>query len=226
MHDGSQTGPASARPVLRYFRWAFIVTAIGLALGAALGWQRTGTFGGMAGILFICTVLAVLEISLSFDNAIVNANKLKTMQPKWQHRFLTWGIVIAVFGMRIVFPLLIVVIAAGIGPWQAVVLAASRPEEYARIMHEARLPIAAFGGTLFATAVMIALPVSLVLLVVQLVTGILSRSAPALNLFALGLPAGVLAGLAALIAAYPIITDQMADLSATAVAESRSILVR
>ena len=65
----------------------------------------------MAGILFICTVLAVLEISLSFDNAIVNANKLKTMQPKWQHRFLTWGIVIAVFGMRIVFPLLIVVIA-------------------------------------------------------------------------------------------------------------------
>ena len=86
--------------------------------------------------------------------------------------------------------------------------------------------IAAFGGTLFATAVMIALPVSLVLLVVQLVTGILSRSAPALNLFALGLPAGVLAGLAALIAAYPIITDQMADLSATAVAESRSILVR
>ncbi|MEO1961880.1 MAG: DUF475 domain-containing protein, partial [Paracoccus sp. (in: a-proteobacteria)] len=147
MHDGSQTGPASARPVLRYFRWAFIVTAIGLALGAALGWQTTGTFGGMAGILFICTVLAVLEISLSFDNAIVNANKLKTMQPKWQHRFLTWGIVIAVFGMRIVFPLLIVVIAAGIGPWQAVVLAASRPEEYARIMHEARLPIAAFGGT-------------------------------------------------------------------------------
>ena len=147
MHDGSQTGPASARPALRYFRWAFIVTAIGLALGAALGWQTTGTFGGMAGILFICTVLAVLEISLSFDNAIVNANKLKTMQPKWQHRFLTWGIVIAVFGMRIVFPLLIVVIAAGIGPWQAVVLAASRPEEYARIMHEARLPIAAFGGT-------------------------------------------------------------------------------
>ena len=86
--------------------------------------------------------------------------------------------------------------------------------------------IAAFGGTLFATAVMIALPVSLVLLVVQLVTGILSRSAPALNLFELAPPARVLAGLAALIAAYPIITDQMADLSATAVAESRSILLR
>jgi len=77
----------------------------------------------------------------------VNANKLKDMRPEWQRRFLTWGILIAVFGMRIVFPLLIVVIAAQIGPWQAMVLAASRPEEYARIMHEAHLPIAAFGGT-------------------------------------------------------------------------------
>ncbi|MEQ3698782.1 MAG: DUF475 domain-containing protein, partial [Paracoccus sp. (in: a-proteobacteria)] len=42
---------------------------------------------------------------------------------------------------------LIVVIAAGIGPWQALVLAASQPDEYARIMHDAHLPIAAFGGT-------------------------------------------------------------------------------
>ncbi|HRO16243.1 MAG TPA: DUF475 domain-containing protein [Paracoccus sp. (in: a-proteobacteria)] len=141
-------GPrAAARPMLQYFRWAFIVTALGLVLGAALGWQMTGTLGGMLTIFFICAVLAVLEISLSFDNAIVNANKLKTMTPVWQHRFLTWGIVIAVFGMRIVFPLLIVVIAAGIGPWQAMVLAAVRPGEYARIMQDAHLPIAAFGGT-------------------------------------------------------------------------------
>jgi hypothetical protein len=135
------------RSTLGYFTWAFIVTAIGLALGALLGWQSTGTVTGMLGIFFIVAVLAVLEISLSFDNAIVNANKLKDMRPEWQRRFLTWGIIIAVFGMRIVFPLLIVVIAAKIGPWQAMVLAASRPEEYARIMHEAHLPIAAFGGT-------------------------------------------------------------------------------
>lgn len=138
---------APARPVLGYFKWAFIVTFLGLALGAVLGWQTTGTIGGMASIFFICAVLAVLEISLSFDNAIVNANKLKTMTPVWQRRFLTWGILIAVFGMRIVFPLLIVVIAAGIGPWQALVLAATEPAEYAHIMHEAHLPIAAFGGT-------------------------------------------------------------------------------
>jgi uncharacterized protein len=135
------------RSTLSYFTWAFIVTGVGLVLGAWLGWMSTGTLGGMLSVFFICAVLAVLEISLSFDNAIVNANKLKDMRPEWQRRFLTWGIIIAVFGMRIVFPLLIVVIAAQIGPWQAMVLAASRPEEYAAIMHDAHLPIAAFGGT-------------------------------------------------------------------------------
>lgn len=137
----------SVMPLLSYFRWAFIVTAFGLFLGLFLGWQMTGTLGGALTIFFICCVLAVLEISLSFDNAIVNANKLKDMRPEWQRRFLTWGILIAVFGMRIIFPLLIVVIAAKIGPWQAIVLAASEPAEYSRIMHEAHLPIAAFGGT-------------------------------------------------------------------------------
>ncbi|QRM53465.1 DUF475 domain-containing protein [Sinorhizobium sp. BG8] len=141
------TRPAMPQNATGYFKWAFIVTIVGLVLGAWVGWQATGTLSGMATVFFICAVLAVLEISLSFDNAIVNANKLKDMTPVWQHRFLTWGIVIAVFGMRIVFPLLIVVIAANIGPIEALVLAAKNPAEYARIMTDAHLPIAAFGGT-------------------------------------------------------------------------------
>lgn len=132
--------------MLGYFRWAFIVTALGLALGAVVGWQVTNTLPGAMKIFFICLVLAVLEISLSFDNAIVNANKLKTMTPKWQRRFLTWGILIAVFGMRIVFPLAIVAIAAQIGPWQALTLAIAEPDTYSAIMHDAHLSIAAFGG--------------------------------------------------------------------------------
>lgn len=86
--------------------------------------------------------------------------------------------------------------------------------------------IAGFATTMFATAVAIALPVTLVLLVVQVVTGVLSRSAPALNLFALGLPAGVLAGITALIISFPLITDRMTDLSANALAETRSVLVK
>lgn len=131
----------------KYFTWAFIVTAAGLALGAWVGWNSTGTLAGASQIFFICAVLAVLEISLSFDNAIVNANKLKDMTPVWQHRFLTWGIVIAVFGMRIVFPLAIVAIAANIGPIAAMTLAINEPAEYSRIMNDAHVSIAAFGGT-------------------------------------------------------------------------------
>lgn len=130
---------------LHYFRWAFGVTALGLLLAFWLGVIYGGVAGGISFFL-IAGVLAVLEISLSFDNAIVNANKLKEMTPVWQQRFLTWGIVIAVFGMRVAFPLLIVVIAAGIGPFEAIHLAAVRPAEYARIIGEAHLSIAAFGG--------------------------------------------------------------------------------
>lgn len=144
---GAQSAQTPLAQFFHYFSWALGFTAAGLALGAFLGWQSTGTLGGMAQIFFICTILAVLEISLSFDNAIVNANKLKDMTPVWQRRFLTWGILIAVFGMRIVFPLLIVVVAANIGPWDALVLAAAKPAEYARIMQDAHLSIAAFGGT-------------------------------------------------------------------------------
>ncbi|QFT76717.1 flagellar biosynthetic protein FliR [Erythrobacter sp. THAF29] len=72
--------------------------------------------------------------------------------------------------------------------------------------------IALFMGYGFATAALIAFPVVLILLLVQIVTGVISRSAPALNLFALGLPAGVLAGIAALIIVMPIIVDQFAAL--------------
>lgn len=129
-----------------YFRWALGFTAAGLVLAFFLGWSFSGTLGGALEFLLIGLVLAVLEISLSFDNAIVNANKLQTMDPVWQRRFLTWGIIIAVFGMRIVFPLLIVVIAAKIGPWEAIHLAATQPDEYARIIGDAHLAIASFGG--------------------------------------------------------------------------------
>jgi flagellar biosynthetic protein FliR len=87
------------------------------------------------------------------------------------------------------------------------------------------LQIAGFATTMFTTAVAIALPVTLVLLVVQVVSGVLSRSAPALNLFALALPAGVLAGIAALVASLPLITDRMTDLSVNAIAETRSVLI-
>ncbi|MFS4439526.1 DUF475 domain-containing protein [Paracoccaceae bacterium GXU_MW_L88] len=132
--------------MLRYFLWSYTVTAAGLVGAFALGWNYSGTLEGGLSFLLVGTVLAVLEISLSFDNAIVNANKLNQMTPIWRRRFLTWGILIAVFGMRIVFPLLIVVVAAGIGPIEAIRLAATDPDRYAEIVGSAHLSIAAFGG--------------------------------------------------------------------------------
>lgn len=132
--------------MLSYLKWPIFFTAIGLALAAWLGWYSTGSASGAFSFLLIGTVLAILEISLSFDNAIVNANKLNMMTPEWQHRFLTWGIVIAVFGMRIVFPLAVVAVAAKISPWAALKLAAVEPQEYGRIMEESHVAISAFGG--------------------------------------------------------------------------------
>ncbi|HPE62309.1 MAG TPA: DUF475 domain-containing protein [Thiolinea sp.] len=133
--------------IFQHFRWPFLVTLLGLLLSGWLGWVTTGTLAGVASFLVIGVILAGLEISLSFDNAIVNANILKNMEPIWQRRFLTWGILIAVFGMRIIFPLAVVSIAAGIGPWEAVMLASRQPEAYARVMDEAHLSVTAFGGT-------------------------------------------------------------------------------
>jgi flagellar biosynthetic protein FliR len=83
-----------------------------------------------------------------------------------------------------------------------------------------------FGGAMFATAVAIALPVTLVLLLAQIVTGVLSRSAPSLNLFALGLPLGVLAGIVALIASAPMLTEALMALTVSAVETARELISR
>jgi hypothetical protein len=131
----------------RYFLWPVTFTIIGLAAVFWLGLETYGTLSGALSFFFIGLVLSLLEISLSFDNAIVNANKLQYMTPIWQRRFLTWGILIAVFGMRIIFPLAIVAIAANIGPIAAIKLAVLEPDEYARIIDASHVSIAAFGGT-------------------------------------------------------------------------------
>jgi hypothetical protein len=127
-----------------------LFTAICLALAAWLGWSLTGNVLGTLGILWIVMVLGVLETSLSFDNAVVNATVLRDMTPAWRRRFLTWGILIAVFGMRIVFPLLIVAVAAKLGPIEAVSLAATDPLRYEEIIRGAHTGIAGFGGAFLA----------------------------------------------------------------------------
>ena len=128
--------------ILKTFRWAFAVTALGLAVGVLYdGWAAFG----------IVAILAVLEISLSFDNAVVNAKIIERMNAYWQKIFLTIGILIAVFGMRLLFPLLIVGLTADLNPLDAIQLAREGgpiEEEgtYAYLLHAAHPDIAAFGG--------------------------------------------------------------------------------
>jgi hypothetical protein len=135
---------------MQYFRNSLAVTLAGLIAGAAVGWEISGTVQGMLTTLFLVIVLGVLEVSLSFDNAVVNATVLEHMDEVWRRRFLTWGIAIAVFGMRIVFPLVIVAVIAGIGPVQTLVMAATNPDEYARVLVSAHVSVSAFGGAFLA----------------------------------------------------------------------------
>jgi len=134
----------------RFYGFSFIFSLICLALGVWYGWTSTGSVAGTAGLLWIIVVLSVLEISLSFDNAVVNASVLKDMSKVWQRRFLTWGIAFAVFGMRVVFPLAIVAIAAGLGPVETINLSLNNPAEYERIVSSAHVGIAGFGGAFLA----------------------------------------------------------------------------
>ncbi len=128
--------------ILKTFGWSFAVTAAAL-IGALV-------FGGPTALALVA-ILCVLEISLSFDNAVVNATILEKMNAFWQKMFLTVGVLIAVFGMRLLFPLLIVSITAGLNPVEAVQLAREggpidEPGTYAYLLHEAHPSIAAFGG--------------------------------------------------------------------------------
>ncbi|MER5459433.1 DUF475 domain-containing protein [Streptomyces sp. NPDC002668] len=123
--------------VLKTFGWSFAVTAIGLVAAVLYGgWTAFG----------VVLILSILEISLSFDNAVVNAGILKKMSAFWQKIFLTIGVLIAVFGMRLVFPVVIVAISAKLGPIEAVDLAFNQPERYEQLVTDAHPSIAAFGG--------------------------------------------------------------------------------
>ncbi|UGY91175.1 DUF475 domain-containing protein [Streptomyces gobiensis] len=123
--------------VLRTFGWSFGVTAAGLVF-AAYFWGWTG--------FAVVAILSILEISLSFDNAVVNAGILRKMNAFWQKIFLTIGIMIAVFGMRLVFPVVIVAVSAEMGPIEAVRLAMKDPTRYEQLVTNAHPSIAAFGG--------------------------------------------------------------------------------
>ena len=95
---------------------------------------------------FLVFILGVMEVSVSFDNAVVNAKVLKNMSRFWQLMFLTVGIFIAVFAMRLILPIGIVSLAADIGFMDTANMVFKDPETYSAHLHDAHLSISAFGG--------------------------------------------------------------------------------
>lgn len=132
--------------IKQFYRGSIGFTLICLSLAGWWGFETGGGSQAALAALWICLVLAVLEVSLSFDNAVVNAAVLRNMDQIWRRRFLTWGILFAVFGMRLVFPLVIVAVAASISPWEAITLALNSPERYQHIIEGANTGIMGFGG--------------------------------------------------------------------------------
>ncbi|MFE7718227.1 DUF475 domain-containing protein [Nocardia rhizosphaerihabitans] len=138
--------------ITRIFGMSIVITVVSLVVAYL--------YGGLTA-LALCAILGILEVSLSFDNAVINATVLERMSEFWQRIFLTVGVVIAVFGMRLVFPLAIVWITAGLGPVEAFDLALNPPPgdapyfpdgspSYETLLTDAHPQIAAFGGMFLA----------------------------------------------------------------------------
>lgn len=122
---------------LRFFGVSLAVTVAGLVVAAfESGWSA----------LLVMVVLILVEVTFSFENAVINAKVLKTLSPRWQAIFLTVGIFIAIFGMRVIFPIAIVSVTAGLNWHDVLDLAFNHPEEYAHKLEAAHHTIAAFGG--------------------------------------------------------------------------------
>ena len=115
------------------------------ALISLIAFSAVFAWGGLHA-LFLVVLLTVLETTLSFDNAVVNAKVLQRMTPEWQDRFLTWGILIAVFGTRFIFPIFIVAAAAWLSPYAVTMLAFFDPIAYGERLADARVAISAFGS--------------------------------------------------------------------------------
>lgn len=130
---------------LRFFWGSLLGLFIALVLGFVVGNAAGGPAGGVSAVITVL-LLCVLETSLSFDNAVVNAAVLKGWNERWRKLFLWIGLPIGVFGMRLVFPVLIVSIATGLGMVEAFRLAIDDPGAYALALSSAHHEIAAFGG--------------------------------------------------------------------------------
>lgn len=131
------TAAGPPRSGISHYYLSFAATFLALVAGFLIA--------GVTGA-FTVAVLAVLETSLSLDNAVVNAKVLENWPDKWRKIFLRWGILVAVFGMRLVFPILIVCVVSRLSPVNVVDMALYRPDDYAKALIAAHPQIAGFGS--------------------------------------------------------------------------------
>jgi len=137
--------PSIAKNIFEHF-WGSILVSIGtVAIACLWGWNLNGQ-NGLLQALWIFLILLILEISLSFDNAVVNASILKNWNKFWQTIFLSLGVLIAVFGMRLVFPLVIVGLTTNMSLTETWNLAIENPVQYSEILLTHHAQISAFGG--------------------------------------------------------------------------------
>ncbi len=99
-----------------------------------------------AELVLMAILLALLEITLSLDNAVVNVKTLTKMPPIWQRRFLYFGLPFAVFGMRLIFPVVLVALTTPMTLTQVIQVAIQNPPLYANALHEGMPLISGFGG--------------------------------------------------------------------------------
>lgn len=130
---------------MKYFIYSFIVTFFALIYMAYLGFTQGGLESSL-NFLWLTLVLILMEISLSFDNAIVNASILKNWNEFWKKIFLTIGILVAVFGMRLLFPLVIVAFTTNLSIIEVWNLALNNPNEYSQKLISHHIEVSAFGS--------------------------------------------------------------------------------
>ncbi len=123
-------------------KWSLLITIVAIAAAAVF-------INPAAGITMV--VLIAIEVAFSFDNAVVNAKILSTMSHIWRQLFLTVGMLIAVVGMRLVFPIMIVAVSAGLSFATVIDLALNDPDSYAHYLELAHPAISAFGGAFLLT---------------------------------------------------------------------------
>lgn len=130
----------------KHFTGSTVFTVAALITAFFLGYLPQASIGSGLAFLFTALMLGILETSLSFDNAVVNARILITMSTFWRKMYLYLGMLISVFGMRIFFPLAIVWVVSSLSFGDVLAMTWQNPQRFQDILIEQHVMIAGFGG--------------------------------------------------------------------------------